>query len=260
MNITFEQYRAMPGINASLLKACLNGAFSGYKALNEKVEESDAMRFGTALHTAILEPHKFQETVAVRPQVDRRTKEGKAIAEAFDSQNQGKVIISQGDSEVIAKITASVADIPLASKMLLDYEAEYTIRHETNGLTMKGRLDLVSIEDNSILDVKTTKSASPREFSADCIRFGYDVQLLHYAMLLGSLTKLEQFPRIHILACENNTGEAVLYDVTDMVNSDTTMARYQRALDTAKEVLQMKELPRKFPTEPVVLTAPKWAE
>ena len=47
-----------------------------YHYLNQKPFESKAMAFGSAVHTALLEPDDFDDEYYVMPKLDRRTKIG----------------------------------------------------------------------------------------------------------------------------------------------------------------------------------------
>ena len=58
--------------------------FEWYNAPNE--EPTNAMLVGTALHTAVLEPDKYDQSIIIAPNVDKRTKVGKAEWKTFQEK------------------------------------------------------------------------------------------------------------------------------------------------------------------------------
>lgn len=75
------EYDAIDAVNQSRLKPM---AISPLQAEHEAEsrEESEAMRFGTAVHVAVLEPDSFNDRYHIMPACDKRTKEGKALYHA----------------------------------------------------------------------------------------------------------------------------------------------------------------------------------
>lgn len=66
-------------------------------------------------------------------------------------------------------------------------EVSLYIRHEL-GLTLKGRLDRIQIEDDKvkILDLKTTVSARPQDFVRQVVNLNYDLQAAFYTNLAAT--------------------------------------------------------------------------
>lgn len=152
--------------------------------LRQPQEPTQAMILGTALHTAVLEPHLWQEQFAVPPQAfDRRTKVGKELAAAFEAEAQGKTVLSPDDAERIQRMAAAVHQHP-ASSFLLELpgvrEASYFWTDEATGLECKCRPDWHSLDRRLLVDVKTTEDASPRGFAMSCAKFRYHVQAHWY--------------------------------------------------------------------------------
>lgn len=259
-NIPFNDYRAMTGLNASLLKACANGLYHGYRALHVPIEPSDAMKFGTALHAYFLEGDRFSDLVAVRPNVDRRTKAGKEIAEAFEATAGSKTIISQDDLDLIQRLHKKAMGITEYGTLAGSGLKEYTIQGMANFAEIKGRLDLVAQDGSVIVDVKTTKSADPAQFAKDFINLHYDIQFLHYANLARlQWPDLKDVPRMLVLACETTSGEVALYDVTEITTRERAVEKYWRAVDTFYQLEKTTEQPDKFAQYSVKLEAPAWA-
>lgn len=153
-----------------------------------------AMVLGTALHTAVLEPHLWDEQFAVPPQAfDRRTKAGKELAAAFEAEAKGKTVLTPDDADRIRRMADAVHRHP-ASSFLLDLpgvrEGSYFWTDEATGLECKCRPDWHSQDQRLLVDVKTTEDASPRGFAKSCANYRYHVQAHWYQR---PFTAAEQF-------------------------------------------------------------------
>lgn len=72
-----QEYRAFPALNQSAAKKLLVSPAHYQAYMNTPHEETKALRFGTFVHAAILEPHTLNDLYATAPDVDKRTKQGK---------------------------------------------------------------------------------------------------------------------------------------------------------------------------------------
>lgn len=247
-----SEYFATKGISASFLKACSFSAHAGWKFLHEKPFQSDAMAFGSAVHTAILEPHLFNEQYAISEKFDKRTKAGKDGAAAFEAANIGKMIIDQDEFFKISKIKENCLAIPAVKTALETFEKEKSVIWKENDLTFKARLDLVDVKNGVVIDLKTTRDASERGFLRQLLELRYDIQLFQYMKATNSSAA-------YAITVETETCEVALYDLTEITLSEFTKKRYENALKTAINVMQMSECPPKFKAEIVTLNLPKWA-
>jgi hypothetical protein len=66
--------------------------------------ETDAMRFGKAVHTCLFEHQLFINDYVVEPNVDKRTKDGKLAFAEFVANSVGKSIISADDMVAFKRI------------------------------------------------------------------------------------------------------------------------------------------------------------
>lgn len=89
-------------------------------AVNVKTEQTPAMAFGSALHLYVLEGKKeFYNRYAVQyEKYDKRTKDGKAAAQAFEEANAGKQVISGDDFQKICGIYQSIMNHPTAGEVM----------------------------------------------------------------------------------------------------------------------------------------------
>ena len=81
--MSHTDYNQMKALNYSGAKQILVSPAHYQAWLDEVREETPALKLGRLVHLASLEPEVFDRTVRLMPECDRRTKEGKAIFEAF---------------------------------------------------------------------------------------------------------------------------------------------------------------------------------
>jgi hypothetical protein len=165
------------------------------------------MRLGTALHTHVLELDQWDQQIAVAPQCDRRTKAGKEAFAAFEADAAGKTVITAEDAEVVMQMGRSIMRHPGAA-MLLGLAGKAETTHmwtdATYGLECKCRPDYLTNDGTIVVDLKTTRDASPRGFRHSITSFRYHVQAGWY------LHGIEQFtgkrPDQFIFVCVETTA------------------------------------------------------
>jgi len=146
-------------------------------------EPSPQMRLGTALHTHVLELSRWDEEIAVAPQCDRRTKAGKEAFAAFEASSVGKTVITADDAEQVMAMGRAVMRHPAAA-MLLGLTGKPETTHmwtdAITGLDCKCRPDWFTDDGTIVVDLKTTKDASPRGFRQSVANFAYHKQAAWY--------------------------------------------------------------------------------
>jgi len=143
---------------------------------------TEAMEFGRAFHIALLEPDKLEASIAIAPECDRRTKDGKATWEAFLISSQGKIPLTQRDAEQIVRMRHAVFSNPEAASLLrLPGRNEQAIRwvDQSTGIKCRAKIDKLTT-DGVVIDLKTTQDVSPAEFSKSAFNYGYDRQAAFY--------------------------------------------------------------------------------
>jgi len=142
-------------------------------------EPSAAMRLGTALHTHVLELSRWDEETAVAPACDRRTKAGKDAFASFEASATGKTVITADDAEVVMAMGRSVMRHPGAA-MLLGMAGKAETTHmwmdPIYRLECKCRPDWLTDDGSIMVDLKTTRDASPRAFKRSIADYRYHVQ------------------------------------------------------------------------------------
>lgn len=143
-------------------------------------EPTKAMLFGTALHTAVLEPHIFDKQYIVMPIINRRTNIGKAeylaLQNIISINNQTAIPLE--DMENILKMREAIFKHPTAKLLFANGVAEQTFMfNEPNtGVMCKIRPDWLDSNNGLIVDLKTTTDASKNGFSKHAYDFKYHKQ------------------------------------------------------------------------------------
>mgnify|MGYP001177206171 CR=1 FL=1 len=195
IQMDMEAYSALPHMNQSTLKKGLR-SMQHLKAAIEGADrkETDALKFGQLVHTAVLEPESLSMEYAIAPKVDRRTKGGKQEWDDFVRVNFDKTVVKQEDYDRALAIRESVMEHP-AAKLLLsrDRETEVTATWNHEGTDCKARLDgYIAPRGKAkpiILDLKTAMDASPDGFSRAVAKFNYHFQQAFYVDAVKAIKK-----------------------------------------------------------------------
>ncbi len=177
-----------------------------YKAyLEEPRVETDAMRFGSAYHTYVLEPEKFEEEYYVFDdsaiyqvligegyKSPRSTKDYKAWVESEMRVIGDKKTIDKEDFEKIKAMKDRLFSHYYCRKLLTGGEAEKSIvghLQTTDGeVGVKARPDYIKEANRFVIDLKTTHDASEDGFTRVAADMGYHIQAAFYSDLMDLIT------------------------------------------------------------------------
>lgn len=167
-------------------------------AIDEVSEDTAALAFGRAAHTAILEPDQFDYRYMEAEQCSSQTKKGDRCKKmgttvlhdghqvcsthwlTHADQLGQQEILSPADWNHCLGMREAVHGIERAHNMLAGLEdVEVSVRWDDKetGVACKARWDGVAdFAGGCILDFKTTIDASPREFERSIFKYGYHRQ------------------------------------------------------------------------------------
>ena len=155
-----------------------------YYFLKEKRTETDAMRFGTAVHTLLLEGReKFRNDYFFMPKLDARLKKNKELIIEYKEKSQGKVIWDTVKGREFYYIYQNFISYPLA----LNYTTgivELSHYDTFKDCSVKVRPDCYEPK-NWVADVKTSRDITQRSFRSEIRRRHYDLQATFYCDVLG---------------------------------------------------------------------------
>ena len=103
-----SEYQALAALNYSGAKELLKSPAHYQTWLAAPQKESAALRVGSAVHAAVLEPGHYAADFAVAPDVDRRTKEGKEKWAEFQTLHAGKTILTTDEAELVGAVSAQI--------------------------------------------------------------------------------------------------------------------------------------------------------
>jgi len=175
-----KEYRAFPAFNQSAAKHMLTSPAHYQAYINTPQEETKALRFGTFVHSAILEPHSLNDLYATAPDVDKRTKQGKEDWAAFATANAGKTILDAEES-AMGHLVASSARFAL-KRLGVEFDATEVMYHvDYNGVPLKAAIDGVS--GDYLWDIKTTDDASAAGMLKAIRNYRYNLQAYWYRLV-----------------------------------------------------------------------------
>ena len=183
-NATYHAHPAVSKSHLDLIARSPLHYWARYLDPNREVPEpTAAMRIGTALHTLVLEQDTFEERYITAPQVDRRTKDGKARWSEFEAEAGDRELIAADDRAMISRMAEAVWSHPAAAA-LLNWKGKAETTHmwvdQATGQACKCRPDWLTDDHRLIVDLKTTEDASPAGFRKSIAAFRYHVQAAHY--------------------------------------------------------------------------------
>jgi hypothetical protein len=194
-------------------------------------EDNDPMRKGTATHTALLEPHRFNRIVVTFPP-DLLASNGAVSTKAakdFRAEHEaaGCVVLKESEAAKVRAMADSVRRV-CSDWFELESMRERAIywTDEVTGLPCKMRLDwLIQTGVRPVLlDLKTTSDASPPAFRKRIEGNGYWRQHAHY--IDGAEAAIGETPLFYFLVVEDSWPFAcTLYELDDTSASDARMQR-----------------------------------
>jgi exodeoxyribonuclease VIII len=237
-DISFEDYLAIDAVNSSTLKDVAMRSLEHAKYNRDHPKESDALAKGKLFHTITLQPEKFRSEYAIAPKCDRRTKAGKEAWADFLDEADGKLAVTQNDYTEVFAMRKKIYEHPAAIQFVQNGKAEVTCVWEDKqtGLLCKARGDYEHRNFYTIVDLKSTKIASPGGFSREMRTFGYHIQAGFYTDGWKAVTG-ENHDFV-IVASEKSAPFTVGVYLVNEHTIEAGQRAYRRALDCYAEALE----------------------
>lgn len=143
-----------------------------------KDETTPAMRLGTLTHLALLEPERFRQSIAIKPEgMSFASKEGKAWKEA----HEGRDILTQDEYTTIHMMKERMPAEVLAA--LTSGRSEVTVRNELNGIPVQCRVDHWNEIGGIAYDLKTIGAIE--DIEREIPKRGYHIQARFYQRIIA---------------------------------------------------------------------------
>jgi len=193
----FTTYSKIRAVNWGTLAAMQRSpAHYRYRLLTPR-EDSDAMRLGRVIHTAVLEPEMLETRYAVWEGGRRGTNAHKEwLAEQGEREP-----ITAADLEKGQGVALAVSKHERARMVLRGGRVESTLRwvDPVTHIRCKARPD--HIRGGNLTDLKSSKDIDAHQFGRTVANLGYHGQLAFYARGLIATSRVED-PVVRIVAVE----------------------------------------------------------
>lgn len=225
-----KEYHASPAVSNSKLSRFLESP----RLMNTPRKKTPSLRWGSLVHTIILEPQLIGDEWALMPEGLDKGKGAKAREEEFLLANEGKEIVSHDEFTQLSAIAAAVKNDDEAAALLSGEgvnESSYFWQDAVTGIPMRCRPDRYR-DDGLLVDVKTTPSVEHYAFRRSVWDFGYDRQSALYTDGIEAMTGRR--PRgFAFIAIEGKDAPEIFVQVFVMTEADIEIGRkrYRKALD-----------------------------
>ncbi|MBK1735579.1 hypothetical protein CKO15_09840 [Halorhodospira abdelmalekii] len=226
-------YHGAEGISSSqvrdLLRSPLHCWSRHLDPQRQETSPTPAMQLGTAVHSAVLEPGKWEQEYIVAPKVDRRTKAGKEAWATFQEEAGSRTVLTAEQCDRALAIAGAVRGHSAARKLLAEEgAAEISVFDfdRTHDLLLKVRPDWWS--ERALVDLKTTTDASPEGFRRKILALQYHVQAAFYIDLIEVATG--DYHPWYWIAVETEAPYAVAVYHADHALIDEGRKLYKQAL------------------------------
>lgn len=255
-----EAYHASPAISKSGLWEIYSKTPAHYRFAER--EASTAFDFGTACHSAILEPETF-EARTIRGPLDRRG--GKWVDAQAEAHNTGKLLLTASDYDDVLEVRdvihadAWLNQIITGGKPVVEASAFW---HQPVGdelIYCRARPDLIRTDLGLMLDLKTTADASARGFAKSVADYGYHAQEAHYTRGWMAAGGCEITGTVFLAVEKKKPFAYQLFELQPSAVAEG-MAIIDRSLETYARCQRVSEWPAYAqPNGVTELVLPRWA-
>jgi exodeoxyribonuclease VIII len=210
------------------------------------------MEIGTAIHTALLEPERFNaEYVLLKETKDRRASEYKAAVKVHGSE---RVLVSSEAAHVAGMQEQVLSHTPIPEGYS---ELSVFATCPDTGVLMKCRFDRLT-HDGLAVDVKKTRDSRPDEFAKSVFNYRYHVQDAFYRYVFECATG-QQLRGFEFLAVEENPPHSSAFyelcEESQRIGHDEAM----RDLQTYADCVNSNSWPTYGGKETTIISLPAWA-
>jgi len=219
-------------------------------------KETPAMRFGTLVHSALLEPHDFMKRAAVQPDFgDCRSTKNRAEKNDWLTENAGRLIVTAEEYERLSAMIEAVWKQPNVKALVSGGHAEASgyFRHP-NGIHCRTRPDY--LKPGMIVDLKTTSDASYAGFQKSVANYGYHVQAAMY--LMGHKIMESETAEFVFLAVESEYPHALAAYRLDPEAIAKGTSQMELAIERIAECMKTRIWPG-HPEGVQLMCLPAWA-
>ena len=258
-DISHKVYHAMDSIVSNSYLGRLDKCPANAKI---PMPDTPALIIGRAFHSIVLDGlESFKKHFAVLPDIDKRTKEGKAAYAQFCEENGAKEVISLPDYEILAEMLSAVATHPIASKLMMEGRSEMSVfwTDEETGLPCKCRPDRIPDgEHGVILDLKSVRNADVHAFTNAVMNYGYAREAAFYIDGFNAVSSAKVDAFVFICVEKEPPYRVETYCLEELFVEDGRR-EYRRLMATEVECRKNQFWPNYQYSEIMTLYMPGWA-
>lgn len=262
----FDDYLGIDAASSSFLKRMLSE--SPKHAKEKAIEESDAMRLGTAAHALILEPHTVKDALRIKPDgagkasnaaktmlvdfliealdceepaVDRSLATGKQLDHQIEilqemADEAPWTIVTQAQFDNAQRMRDSVMSQRYGQILFPGGKPEVSkmARDPLTGVLCKVRIDWEPDGHHVLVDVKSTASAVEDKFARKAGELGYHLQAVLYQRIdriVRGASAEKDF--LHVVIENEPPFDVVFYELKEK-ERQAGVQRLNRSLDIYK--------------------------
>lgn len=246
----WSDYFDHPFLNKSAAMHLLRSPAHFQAYLQAERKETPAFNRGLAMHAKLAGE---RDTVAVAPDVDRRTKIGKEAWAAFQLEAAGKIVVTPDVDLQTDRMAEAIARNGIAGEYLRTGEHELSIFFDFDGVACKARIDCLL--GDAIVDWKG--AADIEAFARSAAAYHYDLQAAWYSEAARAVTG-KALPFVFVVV-----EDAPPYGVKVFQAGETMLERglhnMRRCVDLYRQCKQANDWPG-YPAEIETLELPAWAQ
>ena len=246
-DISSDDYHASEGISRSSLMHFIKTPFHYWnKFINpdskSEILNNDSIKIGSAFHTYILEPEKFNKQYVVCEKRDKRTKEGKLYYDQLNLISNGRQLINQDDFEKLKLMSDNFMSHAQIRNLIEggQYEKSLYWTDPHTNLLCKVRPDIW--QNGFICDIKTASSADYRSFQSSLYKYGYYIQCAMISEAFKHIFNIEMKDFIFIVI-ENEWPHAFAIYQFEEALLEHSISIFTNKLLELKECLNKNEWP-----------------
>jgi exodeoxyribonuclease VIII len=186
LDVPNATYHKSPGVSKTSLDKIHK---SPNHWLNSEYVEKDHLTFGSGVHAAVMEPNLWTQEFKRATTNDRRSKEW--MAEKTAAVQAGFTLLQPDAYDEVELVRDLVMEHPFGKEVFTNgraiAEGSLWVEEPNTGILTRVRPDWLMLDEGLVVDIKTTKDASPGDpgggggFPRSIGQFRYDVQAALYS-------------------------------------------------------------------------------
>lgn len=186
-DMSAANYFALPRLNFSTLKLMDDCPEQCKLGIDSELEskDTDALKFGTAYHTYVLQPKLFLRDYCVVPKMRRAGKEWDELLTSLAAREilESSIFWTEDEDRMKAMRNA-LAKHPVFPGLIVGAKREIVVLFTLGEIPCKARIDIWNSKLKLLGDLKTCRSCKPDFFISQIFFRKYDQQMAWYKLAL----------------------------------------------------------------------------